>query len=1077
MLVCSKCGESSPRTARFCHACGATLGDTARLRKNITSLFCDLAGSTALAEMLSDPEAIHEVLSRYLLAMTKVIEGHGGVVEKFAGDAVLGTFGVPRSHEDDALRAVRAAIEMREALVGLNRELEIRWGVALQVKIGINSGEVLTGDTVSGQAIALGDPVNLAARLEQTAEPGEIVIGEATLRLVEDAVGVDAPRELTVKGKAGTIRAYRVKGLMPDMPSISRRFTRPMVDRTRELQGLRDAYRRAVGEERGVLLVLMGSAGIGKSLLVGAFQSEVEAEATVYAATCPSYGERSAFWPLAQVIRAHAGLRDSDGELEVQEKLRRVVGDVVEDRGERVWVLEGLGSLVGQVSAPRRPQDSLVSSWRRFLERLAASRPLVLVIEDLHWAEDALLEFVGSLNGNAGRILIVCTARPDLDERRIPGELAVLRLGPLDPAEIAAVVEARAGKALPADVGTNVIARAGGNPLFAEALVALILEGGRERVAEVPATVDAIVAARLDALSDDLRSILLDASVIGSSIPAEALRSMGELDTRRVSDGIDELVDRDLLLPAPEPARYEFSQELVRAVAYGQIPRANRSGKHRAFADWLERRDGDQAADLLAYHLGQALDIAVEARESQERRRSLAERAFRYRVLAAGRALRGADPGTASALLASAARTMHEIPGPDVGVVSEAGGLLVALGRWEDAIALLVPFTVSDRPPILRALGVALCKLHRQDPRGEEYRSGQAYLERAAAQGDADALSSLAGTWKGIDERKVRELYRQATEIDPADPYPLGNLVEYEVQAAGNLSPVEAMGDRLIASIDRCRRQIAADENLPWAHYDLGKFTLLQGEPYEALEAYAKAVDLSPASFMLETSLASLRRLSAVSEAVAGLPWCRDFLMLALDVFSLEQGPDEASVGESVVVFAGGTSSAEDSMRADHREEFVEAFRDFRGRIISGGTTLGVSGLAGDIGERHPHTVRTVGYVPSNVPSGVELDTRYQEVHRTAASSFSPLEPLTYWAELISAGIRPSNVKIVGMGGGRVAAAEFGIGLALGATLGVIRGSGRAADEILSDPHWSRTKRLMPLEADREGLRSFLSTA
>jgi class 3 adenylate cyclase/tetratricopeptide (TPR) repeat protein len=1081
MVVCPRCGESSPEGARFCQRCGARLGEApAQLRKTITSLFCDLAGSTALAESLADPEAIHDVLSRYLVAMTTVIERHGGAVEKFAGDAILGTFGVPLSHEDDALRAVRAAVEMREALSSLNDELEPRWGVALQLKIGINSGEVLTGDSISGQAIALGDPVNVAARLEQTAEPGDIVLGETTLRLVGTAVQVDAPRELPVKGKAGRVAAYRLVGLTRDTALAAGRFTHPMVGRARELQALHDAYRRVVTEGRAEALVVVGSAGVGKSRLVAAFEVEVEGEATIYSARCPSYGERTAFWPLAEVVRTNAGVTASDTAAAVEGKLGSAVDAVVQDRGERLWIADSLASLIGVGPAREtaREEADCFAAWRRFLERVAAPGPLVLVFEDLHWAKDALLDFLGVLRGSARPILVAGTARPDVDESRLErAEGTLLRLEPLASTEIAAVVEGVAGQSLPSEIRDEVVSRAGGNPLFAEALVVTIAERGLETIDSlvVPETVEALVAARLDALPHHVRSLLLDAAVVGLSISAEAVSSMAGLDPGTVKDGVKDLVRREFLRPAGGDEKYEFWHGLVREVAYKQIPRTSRSAKHGAFAEWLEEKSGDAAADLLAHHFGRAFDLAVEARESQGIRQHLAPRSFRYRVLAARRALQGADPGAAATLLAAAAKALREIPAPDLETVGEAGGLLVTLGRWSEAIDILVRFADSTQPHILRALGVALCKLYRDDPHGTEYRSGQAYLERAAAHDDSDAMASLAGTWKGIDDRKARELYRRASDIDPADPYPLGNLIEFELQAAGDLSPLEELRERISGAVERCQEQAAGGQNLPWAYYDLGKFRLLLQLPYEGLEAFAKAVALSPAAFMVETSLGSLHRLSSFSDRVPGLEWSRQLLALALRVRSSGTATSRGSTAGPVVVLAGATSAEGDSKKEAYRSDFLEAFRDFRGTVISGGTVRGVSGLAGDLGERYPAAMRAVGYLPRTLPAGVEPDGRYHELRRTEGESFSPLEPLTYWDDLLSAGIPAPNVKMIGIGGGRVAGAEYAIGLALGATLGIIRGTGRAADGILSDEHWSSKRQLIPLKPDAQALRSFLA--
>jgi class 3 adenylate cyclase/tetratricopeptide (TPR) repeat protein len=1077
MPVCATCGESSPEGAKFCPSCGERLAELPlQVRKTVTSLFCDLAGSTVLAESLDDPEAIHDVLTRYLRAMTKVIEKHGGAVEKFAGDAILGTFGAPVAHEDDALRAVRAAVEMREALSELNQELEPRWGVALQLKIGINSGEVVTGDAIAGQAMALGDPVNVAARLEQTAGPGDIILGEPTLRLVGAAVEVDDPQPLSLKGKAEQVAAYRLVSVAAEPGPAAWRFTRPMVGRTRELVVLREILGRVVSEGHAELAVIAGSAGVGKSRLVGAFIDGLGSEATVHGARCPSYGERATFWPLAEVVRAHAGVLFSDEPSAVEAKLVQAVSAITEDRGEQVWLADRIVSLAGPVSIEQQSTDpaEAFSAWSRFLERVASPRPLVLVFEDLHWAEEAFLDFLEVLADSPASILVLGTARPDLDENRLPGTAPFLRLEPLAPDDMWALVDGIT-KGLPSDLREWVVARAGGNPFFAEALAAMIGERGpaRDGALHVPDTIEALVTARIDALPKSLRSLMLNASVVGSSIRTDLLSSMGGVERGAVEEGMSDLIKKELFRSTGTPHAYEFWHDVVREVLYKQIPRARRSAMHRAVAEWLEDQGTEESADLLAYHYGRAFELAVEAREPQDIRRHLADRTLSSAVPPARRALATADPEAAATLVARAARALSEIPAPDRDVVGEAGRILVALGKWSEAADLLSPFADSGHLLIQRELGIAMCKLHRDDPRGAAYRRGQDYLERAAARGDPDAIASLAGTWKGIDEGMVRELYRRAAEIDPADPYPLGNLLEHEVQAAGDLSPVDGMRDRIGAAIERCRRQAAEGQNLPWAYFDLGKFSLLLELPYEALGAYTKAVDLSPASFMVETSLGSLERLSTVADRVWGLTWARELLVLAGRARFAEEEAADASISPPVFIVAGGTSSYDDEVDP-YRELLLEAFRDATGTVISGGTEHGVSALAGDLGDRYPRALHTLGYLPETLPEDAAPDSRYHEQRRTPGETFSPLEPLTYWDDLLNAGIRPSQVKVIGIGGGPIAAAEYGVALALGATVGLISGSGRAADEILSDPHWAQSKGLTPLAPSSQSVLSFL---
>ena len=311
--------------------------------------------------------------------------------------------------------------------------------------------------------------------------------------------------------------------------------------------------------------------------------------------------------------------------------------------------------------------------------------------------------------------------------------------------------------------------------------------------------------------------------------------------------------------------------------------------------------------------------------------------------------------------------------------------------------------------------------------------------------------------------------------IDPAGRDPLLSLLEGEILSRRNLSAVDEMRDRIEAAADQWIRQAAADENLPWVYYDLGTFRLLTGLPYEALDAYSKAVDVSTAAFMIETALAYLRRLSEAAELVPGDSWSRDLLALALRAKFAERTQVGSSDAGPVVVLAGGTSAEEEKTLRTYGPILLQAFRDFEGTLVSGGTVHGVSGFAGDIAERYAANVRTLGYHPRTLPVGAEPDARYDEIHETDSDSFSPLEPLTYWEDLLGGGADASRITLIAIGGGRVAAAEYRIALALGAALGVIDGSGRAADELLSDGHWSRNPRMRPLAPDPEAIRSFLS--
>jgi tetratricopeptide (TPR) repeat protein len=425
-------------------------------------------------------------------------------------------------------------------------------------------------------------------------------------------------------------------------------------------------------------------------------------------------------------------------------------------------------------------------------------------------------------------------------------------------------------------------------------------------------------------------------------------------------------------------------------------------------------------------------------------------------------------------------------------LAARVGKLALARGDFGKAVAVLAPRAGSGHPVVLRDLGVALCKLHGDEPRSDGYLEGRSHLERAveSAPGDVDALCSLAGTWRGIDEDRVRELYRRAFELDPSNPYPLGNYLEREIIHRRDPSLARGLAPVVEAAIERCRRQAEVGVNLPWAYSDAGKFQLLLGRPYEGVAGYAKAIDVSPAAFMVTPSKDSLERHRFALDQIDGLDWVSRLRLLALaakwgSTTALEKLRELASPGHEpipgpVAILAGG---CDQSVAADieaYRGLLLEAFAGFEGTLVSGGTREGVSGLAGDIREARPGAVHTVGYVPSLIPADATLDSepdRYSEIRRTAGEGFSPLEPLQSWTDLIVSGIEPRSVRLVGVDGGRIAAAEYRIALALGARVGLVEESGRAAARICSDPDWSSSKLLVRLPADPQTLRAFVGGA
>ena len=434
--------------------------------------------------------------------------------------------------------------------------------------------------------------------------------------------------------------------------------------------------------------------------------------------------------------------------------------------------------------------------------------------------------------------------------------------------------------------------------------------------------------------------------------------------------------------------------------------------------------------------------------------------------------------------------TILEHDADDAELAGRIGKLAIAGKQWDKAVKVLGHYREGRHAFILRDLGVATCKQHQEERHGQAYQQGQKYLEQAIALSprDIDAICSLAGTWKGLDEDKVGSLYRQAFEIDATDPYVLGNHLEWQITHARDLSLVACLGPVIRQSIERCRQQAAVGMSMPWAHYSRGLFHLLLGNPYESLAAYAKAVDVSSAEWMIDTSLRTLERLSAVRRELAGHEWMRRLLMLGL-VARFPASPEAAKVRPDlmrlatpkskpiagpVVILAGGCDASVERQMEQYRSLLVDSFRGFQGTLIGGGTTAGISGIVGHIQEQYPDAISTLGYVPRLTPAAVSVDTRYREIRLTEGNDFSALEPLQNWIDLIASDISPYDVRLLGVNGGMITAAEYRIALALGAKVAVIEESGREAAKLLSDEDWGTAARLAHLPPEASQLNAFI---
>jgi len=712
VLRCPDCGEENPKRFRLCGYCGAQLSRpvaSEEVRKTVTVVFCDLKGSTSLGEKL-DSESLREVLSAYFSAMRRVLERHGGTVEKYIGDAIMAVFGLPRLHEDDALRAVKAAFEMGAVLQDLNVRLQATWGVILENRTGVNTGEVVAGDATTGQRLATGDTVNVAARLEQAAPDGAVLIGETTFRMVKEAVTVEPVEPLELKGKSKRVRAYRLVGVSGG-EAITRRVDLPVVGREEEFGYLLEAFDRVAGSSRCEVVTVLGQAGVGKSRLIEEFVRRVGGRAQVLRGRCLPYGEGITFWPIAEALRQAAGILPEDTEEEARTKLWSLAGAGREDAARRIWSLMGFGS--GGYS-----KDELLWSVRAVLETIARRRSLVVVFDDIHWAEQIFLDVVEYVADTSGGVplLILCAARHELLEER-PGFLAGrdgdgrIELRELSRADTARLLGNLIGDLeLPASLEDRILSVADGNPLFAEQMVSMLIDSGvivdqdggwvfadGYGDVTVPPNISSLLASRLDRLPPLERGTAERAAVIGLEFQPAAVAAL-------VSDG-DAAVDLAPPLSALCAKRliratgagvgdegYQFSHLLVRDAAYDRLLKRTRARLHERFAGWLLEVYGTRVPEfeeIIGYHLEQSFRYRAELGPVDPQARSLGERAARHLGVAGSRAIDRGDMPAAASLLQRAAGLLDEGHPDRPRLLLEAGEALTDAGELAAAEATL----------------------------------------------------------------------------------------------------------------------------------------------------------------------------------------------------------------------------------------------------------------------------------------------------------------------------------------------------------------------------------------------------
>jgi class 3 adenylate cyclase/tetratricopeptide (TPR) repeat protein len=852
MLVCPACDQENPEGFRFCGACGNPLADEARRpreeRKVVTVLFADLVGFTGRAEQL-DPEDVRAMLSPYYARLRSELERRGGTVEKFIGDAVMAVFGAPVAHEDDPERAVRAALAIRDAI----RDED----AGLQVRIAVNTGEALVSLDArpsAGEGMAAGDVVNTTARLQSAAPVNGILVGESTYRATRNAIEYREAAPVEAKGKVDPVQVWEAVQAYSRIAVETLETGAPLIGRRRELDVLTGALDRARQERTPQLVTLVGVPGIGKSRLVYELFKAIESEPDLVfwrQGRALPYGEGVTYWALAEMVKAHVGVLETDSLADVGQKLTQAVSVVLAESPETEWVELHLRLLVGlttssDMSGDRRAES--FAAWRRFFEALAEQNPLVLVFDDLHWADDDLLDFVDHLVDWATSvpILVVCAARPELLDRRPAwggGKLnaATVSVTPLSDEETAELIGALLERILlPAEIQATLLAHAGGNPLYAEQFVRMHLERAGDAPA-LPETVQGIIAARLDILPAAEKALLQDAAVMGKVFWLGAAAAIGELGPDAVETLLHALERKDFIRRERRSSvagetEYSFRHVLVQDVAYAQIPRAARAEKHRLAAGWIESLSDDRAderAEMLAHHYLAALEFAraagSETADLQERarlalrvagERAMALSAFApaARLFESALELWPADDAERPRLLLRCGEALYTSSGGGVELLEEARDASLGAGMVEEAAeaAALLGQSRYDQGLADEALG--------------HMNRAVALIEDRAASAAKASVYAQAARWNALTGNRTEAIRLSDAALALGDELKLLDATAYTLNTrgmvrvvGGDLGGIEDLEASIVVAGERRPADLARGYgNLASIQVDLG---------------------------------------------------------------------------------------------------------------------------------------------------------------------------------------------------------------------------------------------------------------
>ena len=879
---CPNCGHEAPPGARFCTACGSAL-DAASTpapmpspanaslpeeRRRVTVLFADLSGYTAVAERM-DPEAVKTLVERSLRRLGQEVERYGGTVDKYIGDNVMALFGAPVAHEDDAERAVRAALGMQGAMAEINEALPE--GAHFELSVGVNTGEVLAG-AVGDRYTVTGDTVNVASRLQSAARPGSVTVGEPTMTATRGAVRYDRLEPLQLKGKSEPVPAWEATGLESEHARgrVTTARESPLVGRDYEVGALESLHERVVRERRPHLVTLIGEAGVGKSRLLREFERRLAVDGgptEVRTGRCLPYGSGVVYWALGEILRAECGIVDSDSSEEAWRKLcgffQWMMGSAdqpLSEAGQRKAALIGrsLGIDVPPELAkfdgdPERVRESFFSALRSGIEALANQHPLVLAFEDVHWADDGMLDAIEHLaQWVRAPLMLVCLARDELLDRRTTWgggrrNATQFFLAPLSPDDTGDLVRALLPEGT--EVPRAVVERSGGNPLFAEEMARRIAEHGAEHAGALPETVQGVLAARLDALEPFERRLVQQAAVVGRTFWEGSLAPLAQAEGRDLGRALSGLQEKDILAPVPE-GRLEgerelaFKHVLIRDVAYGMLPKSVRSRKHFEVGGFIEERAGDrtdEVAPLLAEHYGRAAALGREGGVPPEELTAMLERAVHFLEEAGDAACRLFSNREAASHYRHAGELAKD---PDVvaRVGEKLGDVSLRLGRVDAAVE------VWER-----------CLTHHR---------GQEDLERVA-----DLHRKLGAALSHKGERKgAIEHYQKGINLLKDGPPRLELVRLYEEAAwlylhtGDNMLAIYA-SEKALRLAERLGETRAASR----AHGIFGRVFGRIGDTEKARQNLERAVDLARGSDHGETILAldALGRYLETSEADA----------------------------------------------------------------------------------------------------------------------------------------------------------------------------------------------------------------